>query len=238
MIAILPRVILLELSVALLIATPCLAAAPASAGRELAPVELIEKALPAGKTIKSASKAELVSAVCAAVRQERDSGAGMTLVAVAARPELAGDLVGAILRCATKIDCEYVSLIVSTAVTAQPGAATAISDAAIGRAPNCGESIQGAVRTATRSANSRPELTLASPPGQGALIGTRGGANEGFDPHEPLVLVCEDGTPRAVRQSEIDEFLRTHPGAVSGNCPPAAGTARTPVPAASPAVKQ
>ncbi len=196
------------------------AAAPASHSRDLSPAVLIEGALPAKKTIEEASKADLLSAVCAAVRKHRKSGAGITMAAAAARGEYASDIVGAVLRCAGKIDCEYVGAIVKAAVSIRPGAATAISDAAMARAPNCEQTIQAAVRAAARSEGDRVRTNSPSPAEPSPSIDTSADADEKFDPHEQLDLVCVNGTQRAVRESLLADFLRTNPGAVVGPCPP------------------
>jgi hypothetical protein len=50
------------------------------------------------------------------------------------------------------------------------------------------------------------------------LIGTSNGPDEGFDPHEQLNLVCDNGTQRAVRASQLNDFLRLNPGSLVGVC--------------------
>jgi hypothetical protein len=47
------------------------------------------------------------------------------------------------------------------------------------------------------------------------------GPDERFDPHEQLNLVCDDGTQRAVRASQLDDFLRSNPRSFNW-CLPAA----------------
>jgi len=212
--------------------------------REPSATELIADGLPARKTLKNASKQDVLSAICRAVRKRRTSAAAITSAAVAARRDLAGDIVGVVLRCSGKIDCELVSTVVSWAMEAQGNAIT-ISDAAIARAPNCAETIQRATRPRSVSEADRSGRAETSShgdhaervtptPARGAdvdpLIGTSAGADEGFDPLEPLTLVCDDGMQRALRVSLVDEFLRAHPGAVKGNCPPAELRAGRPTP--------
>ncbi len=208
------------------------AAAPMSISRDLSPAELIENGLPAKQTMKTASKSDFLSAICAAVRKNRKSGAEVTATAVEAREGLAGEIVGTVLRCGRGIDCAYVDAIVSAALKARPAAAITISDAATAKAPNCGETIQAAVRTAAQ------RDTAASPTEPSAPVGPRPEADEGFDPREPLVLVCADGAQRAIRKSLVEEFMTTHPGSYLGSCPPPASSpapSLTPTPHPAPA---
>lgn len=198
--------------------------APFSLGADPAPAKLIQKFLPSKKTIRSASKPEVLSAVCSAVRKNRKSGAPIASAAVTARSEFAGDIVAGVLRCAGKTDCDYVGSVVAAAFSARASAATSISDAAMARAPNCEENIQKAA-TASGNTESDAVATKDEPP----ATGTSAGTNEGFDPHEQLVPVCENGAQRAVRASQVDDFLRTHPASVSGRCPPTRGPSPSPV---------
>ena len=203
--------------------------APAARARELSPAELIEKALPARMTIEKASKSDLLSAVCTAVRKHRRSGVGITTASATARGEYAGEIVAAVLRCAGKVDCDYVGAIVKAGASVRPGTVTPISDAAMARAPKCGEAIEGAVRAAAQSEDLRAKANSASP--------SEKGMEEEFDPHEKLAVVCDDGLQRAVRQSQLADFLRSHTEAVVGPCPqtptptPLPSLAPTPPPA-------
>jgi hypothetical protein len=192
------------------------ALSPVALAREAAPADLITQQLPGRKTLQSASKSEFLGAVCAAVRKRRSAAAVITQAAVMARRESTGEIVGAVLRCGGKVNCESIGSIVAAA-TAAEGDPVIIADAAIAKMPNCAETIREATRRAAK-ANERaaPEPTAE----QGALIGTSNGPDEGFDPHEQLKLVCDDGTQRAVRASLLDEFIGSHPRAFAGTCPP------------------
>ncbi len=196
----------------------CLAAVPSSLGRDLPPAELIANGLPAKMTIEGARKSDLLSAVCSAVRKHRKSGAGITAAAVAARREWAGDIVGTVLRCAGRIDCEYVGAIVKAAVSARPEAATAMSDAAMARSPDCEEAIQAPVRAGAKSEDARVK-TSSPTPSEESHSRANAGMDEGFDPHERLSQVCDSGTQRVVRASQLADFLRSHPDAAMGPCP-------------------
>ena len=212
----------LEFVVLILAAALGLVAAPSSLSRDSSPADLVENALPAKVTMKNASKSDLLDAVCAAVRKNRKSAAGITSVAVTAHGEFAGEVVGTVLRCTRKTDCTYVGAVVAAAVKAQPASGTAISDAAMARAPNCSETIEAAVKAAAQS-----QAGPAAAAGAASPTGTRTGSEENFDPHEQLVLVCADNVERAIRQSLLGEFMHAHTGSFLGPCPP-------PTPALSP----
>ncbi|MEO7167443.1 MAG: hypothetical protein ABI787_10015 [Spartobacteria bacterium] len=205
----------------------CVLTLPPAFARALTPAEMIEKALPARKTMKSASKSEFLVAVCEVARKNRKTAAAITPVAIAARREYAGEIVGMILRCSGKLDCGFVVTIVAAAVGAD-GSTTEISDAAIARAPQCAEEIQVAAR---RGGAEAAGASKGPSPGE---PGTRTEVEEKFDPLEPLALVCDDGTQRAIRQGEVTEFLRAHPGSSLGSCQPTPTASATPAAVARP----
>ena len=123
-------------------------------------------------------------------------------------------------RVATEGHCELVGSIVAAAIAAEGDPAN-IANAAMAKAPNCGEAIRDASRSGAK-ASDRAQVAVA--PEQVPLIGTSNGPDEGFDPHEQLNLICDDGTQRAVRASQLDDFLRSNPGADIGVCHPPSKT--------------
>lgn len=190
--------------------------APTSPGLGLSPAEMIEGALPEKATLARAKKADLLSAICAVVHKDRSSGAAVASVAVAARGEAAGEIVATVLRCAEKIDCEDVGAIVEAAVAARPGVAKLIREAAKAQTPKCEDAIEAAARKQDDLAKTNSESAAEqNPAGSGSVV-----ASEEFDAREPLALVCDDGAPRTVRKSQMDDFLHSHPEAVAGPCPP------------------
>ena len=197
---------------------------------------MIQSGLSGKTTIKSADKAELLSAVCGAVQKSRSVAPAIASAAVTARPELASDIVATVLRCSGKINCEVVGSIVAAAVSADATLVATIGKAAIAGAPNCVETIQRTTRRLVNNDLDGDEPDAASPTEQAPLIGTSAGVDEGFDPLEALRLVCENGTPRAVRESQLKDFLDTHPGSFIGQCPPTPSPSptltATPLPAA------
>jgi hypothetical protein len=182
-------------------------------GRDPSPAELIQQGLSGRQTLKSASKVDLLSALCRAVRQRRTEAPAITSAAVTARPALAPEIVSRLLSCSGKLDCDFVGMIVSAAIGANNNAATAIGDAAVARAPNCADLVARLIKEAGRRAAGELE-----PSGTAANGSPDDAADVTFDPFESLILVCDNGTPRAIRQSLVDEFLHTHPGSFRGAC--------------------
>jgi hypothetical protein len=205
------------------------AALPAALGRDQTPKEMIQDGLPFAKTIESATKSEFLAAICTAVRRHRSVGASVTRVAVVARHDYAGEIVGTVLRCNAKRDCKYVRSIVAAAISADKSAATTIADAAIATAPDCADAIQNGVPRAASGGGDHPASDATGPDSQNPASSPSKDSDEGFDPHEQLTLVCDDGTQRTVRESQVDEYVRTHPGAFLGSCP----STPTPAPTAN-----
>jgi hypothetical protein len=148
------------------------AAAPLRSAENAPPAALIEAALPARVTIEKASKADLLSAICTAVRKHRKSSPGIAMAAAAARGEYAGAIVGTVLRCAGKIDCGGVGAIVKAAVSVRLGAATAIGDAAMALAPKCDQAIQAEVHAAAKSVD-RARTSSPNPAERGPICQPR-----------------------------------------------------------------
>ncbi len=186
--------------------------------RDPSPAELIQQGLSGRRTLKSANKVDLLSAVCRAVRQRRSEAPAITSAAVTVRPALTAEIVSRLLSCSGQLDCDFVVQIVSAAAAANNNALTAIGDAAVARAPNCADAVVRALKgTGRRPAPGSAKSNGATTNGPGAAA-----SEETFDPLESLVLVCDNGTPRAIRASLVDEFLNTHPGSIRGACPPKA----------------
>lgn len=187
---------------------------------------MIQAGLPAKKTMKNATKTEFLAAICAAVRKNRSAAATIAPAAISARREYIGEVVGTVLRCSVQSDCKLAGEVVAATVLAEGAAVTAIADAAIATAPDCGDAIQDAARRAASGPNNQADSNAVGSDNQSSLPGSGGGVSEGFDPRERLILVCGNGTQRTVRESQLDGYLASHPGSFVGSCPP------TPTPSA------
>jgi hypothetical protein len=194
---------------------------PRAHGRDLAPAEMIQAELPSGKIMRTANRGDLLFGVCRAVRKHEATASAITSTAVANRNEFAGPIVGTVLRCSGKNDCEFSGAIVAAAVAAAPNSARPVGEAALAQVPACAETI----RQATQSLVTRPQSNTALKPTspaeqQASSVTPSPSVTEHYDALEPLRLVCDEGTQRILRQSQVDDFLQTHPGAFLGRCQP------------------
>jgi hypothetical protein len=192
----------------------CFSTVSVARAREPTPTQRIQEGLPKRKTIKTAERKQLINAICRAVSRHRSAAPGIAAAGVGTRPELASEITATVLRCAGKIDCDFVAKIVGAAGQPNKVSRDAVADAALARAPDCAEAIDRALRPASKEPSPTPVKAENATP-----AGAKPNPDEGFDPFEPLRLVCDAGNQRALRASEVEEFLRTHPGAILGECP-------------------
>jgi len=201
------------------------ASSPMALGRLMSPTEMIEANLPPGIMLKTAAKPQFLTAVCGAVKSHRKDAPAIARVAVLAHRDYAGDIVATVVRCLGQQDCELTAMVVSAAVAARPDLASTITDAAIAVAPDCADAIQAALSGEGREAiepdgkESLPDIPAEGPPPTNVqpppFVGGGGG---GFSPQETVVLVCDNGRERRVRETQLGNFLDAHPGAVVGTC--------------------
>ena len=184
------------------------------AARTMTPAEMIQENLPPGKTMKNTPKPQFLSAVCAAVKRHRDASPEITKVATGVHREYAGDIVATVLRCGANVDCEFVGAVVRAAVRAAPDEASTIADAALAVVPDCADAIQ----QASNIPGEGPDNFGGGPTTQVPLPGSTGGGGGGINPEDQKLLVCDNGTQRTVRQSQLGGFLSSHPGSFVGTC--------------------
>jgi hypothetical protein len=100
---------------------------------------LVQSRLPAGKTMATATDAELLEAVCKAVRQSPAEVALVVKTAGRARKSLRADILCRSVRCAQKrsIDCTWVIEILRQWMSEDPENASRLSQTALECAPDC-----------------------------------------------------------------------------------------------------
>ena len=199
---------------------------PVALGRLMTATEMIEQGLPPGIVMKTASKPQFLTAVCAAVKEHRKAAPAIAETAVAAHQEYAGDIVATVVRCSNG-NCKLTGAIAAAARTAAPDFAVAIDDAAIAVAPDCTDAIQAATAHGGKEevgpgVENVPEQGLSnfdgSPPtNQPPFVGSVGGGG-GFDPNIATVLVCDNGIARFVPANLVARFIAKHPGSFVGAC--------------------
>ena len=201
---------------------------PVASARLMTPKEMIEAGLPPGIVMKTASKPQFLTAVCAAVKEHRKAAAAIAETAVTAHHEYAGDIVATVVRCSNG-NCELAGAIVAAAVSATPDDAVAIEDAAVAAAPDCADAIQAAtanVGHAGGPSQGGTTITSGAPPtNQAPFVGPIGGGG-GFDPNIATIQVCDNGIQRFIPANQLGGFLRTHPGSFVGACVVTPSTSR------------
>ncbi len=199
---------------------------PVAAARMMTATEMIEAGLPPGIMMKTASKPQFLTAVCAAVKDHRKAAPAIAETAVAAHKDYAGDIVATVVRCANG-NCELTAEIVGSAIASAPDSAVAIDDAAVAIAPDCADAIQAATSKssqgpheplAERTSDEEPS-DFGAPPltAQPVLLDTGGGGG-GSSPETVLVSVCDNGHDRRIASNAVPHFLATHPGSFVGRC--------------------
>lgn len=200
-----------------------IATMPAAQARTLTPTEMIQEGLPPGKTMRNANKPEFLSAVCAAVKKHRPEASQIARLAVMTHHEYSGDIVTTILRCGSSRDCAFVGTIVTAAIQVAPSEVSVIQDAALAIAPDCADAIQAATILDSKDAKDVGGIAAENPSyigpiSQVPLPGSVGGGGGGINPGEQIFMVCDNGTQRSIRASQLGAFLTSHPGSFVGSC--------------------
>ena len=120
--------------------------------REMTPAEMIQSKLPPAKTLVTASKPEVLFAVCGAIREWTNDAPKIVRTAAEAHKEFAGDIVATGIRClGDHPDCELAGGIVGAGLAANPAAASNIIDLALQLASDCHGAIEIAGRVGAAS---------------------------------------------------------------------------------------
>lgn len=155
------------------------ATAPVAKAKEITPTEMIQSKLPSTKTLVTAAKPEVLSAVCGAVRKWRNDAAQIVRTAAGARKEFAGPIVAEAIRCLREHpDCNITGQVVAAGLAADPEASATIMEQALELAPDCRAQIEQAAgggegegATATQSSNENPPPgTLGAGAGHQACV--------------------------------------------------------------------
>ena len=109
----------------------------------MTPARMVEANLPQGQTIATASKADLLSALCAAVKKNPKAAPQIARMVAASRPDLAKDIVRTVFRCLGDRDCNLLGRSLRAVISAVPGDASGLTTLAVELAPNCAPSFPG-----------------------------------------------------------------------------------------------
>lgn len=155
------------------------ATAPAAKAKEVTPTEMIQSQLPPTKTLMTAAKPAVLSAVCRAVRKWRNDAPQIVRTATGARSEFASDIVSEAIRClGERPDCHLTGQIVAAALAVHPDASATIVEQALQLAPDCHAAIERAAggRGAGEGGFSNQSSNQNAPPG--SLGGGAGGGHQ------------------------------------------------------------
>ena len=180
------------------------ATTPVAKARDMSPTEMIQAELPAGVTIASATKPQLLRAVCAAVRKHPAHAPQIARVAVNAHKPWTVDILRKVMQCLGHEDCGLLNRIVVVLQEETPEEAAALHDVFVQFAPNC---VGGGGGEEGNFNN--PPSNINPPPGS---AGAGAGRN--------LCLVCHNGHDLRIPCDQVAQFLRNHPGDFAGSCRP------------------
>jgi hypothetical protein len=197
--------------------------ATAAKAKEITPIEMIQSKLPQAKTLATATKPEVLSAICGAVGKWRNDAPEIVRTATGARKEMTGDIVAKGIRClgeqsdgnsvAAGPNCDLVGQIVNAGLGVNPEQASNIIDLAVQLAPDCREAVESAGTPAEGPGGlSNAPSNLNPPPGS---LGVGAGK---LDPQKSAVTICDNGQNVQVPASHKKSYMGAHPGSRLGAC--------------------
>ena len=198
------------------------AMAPEATAQEMmTPTAMVESFLrPAGTTIATASREQLLDAVCQAVKRWHRQAPQIGRATAEARPDLRREIFETVFRClgrdAKGIDCGLYDSVLDSFIAAFPRDAAMFTGLAVDLAPDCASAFGGPElgknvieSTPVDDGNfGQPPINVLPPPGS---IGGGGGSSN-------LVVICRNGRTIFVSPDRAEEILAEDPGATVGPC--------------------
>lgn len=191
------------------------ASSPNARGAQMTPAEMIQHKLPVNMTIATASDPQLLDAVCKAIKQWPKEAALIVRTAAGARQSLRSNILCMAIRCAREdkagIDCTWALDIVREWIKADPSLANQLTESIAQCAPECRDALQnlGSGAGEGEGAFGNPPSNINAPPGS-----TGGGAGGN------TCIVCHNGQEVQIACSDLQSYLRSHPGDTAGPCQP------------------
>lgn len=185
---------------------------PAAEAVEITPAQMIQSKLPQTKTLVSASKSEVLAAVCAAIRKWQEESPQIVRTAAGARREFASDIVKEGLHCLSSHgNCDLIGQTVAAGISVNPEQASNIIDLAVEIAPNCRGAIETAGTPSEGPETATTSLTnLNPPPGSPGNSAVTGNTNS--------VTICDNGQNVQIARDQESSYLASHPGSRTGAC--------------------
>ncbi len=183
-----------------LISSVWIAALPAAS---MTPAEMIQSKLPPNTTIATATDAQLLEAVCQAVRQWPKEARLIVRTAAGARKSIRTDILCMAARCLRErnsLECGWIRDVLHEWIKAEPSLANQLTESVMECVPECRE-MKG------EGEFGNPPNNINPPPGS---VGGGAGGN--------ICIVCHNGSEIQVACDDVEEFLRHHPGDTAGPC--------------------
>jgi hypothetical protein len=182
---------------------------PTSMAQGNSPIRSVEANLPRGQTIAGANKADLLSALCAAVKKNPNQAPQIARMVAAARPEMARDILRTVFQCLGNKDCNLLGRTLRGVIAAVPNDASGLTSLAVELSPDCAGSFPGGGPGGGGEGNFEQGPGNQNPPP--GSIGAGGGQGN-------VVAVCFQGTTRFLSPGGAEDFINSHPGATVGAC--------------------
>jgi hypothetical protein len=177
-------------------------------GARVTPAEMIQSKLPPNTTIGTATDPQLLEAVCQAVKQWPREAQNIVRTATGARKSLRADILCTAIRCLREInalDCTWVVDVVRDWIKADPSEANRLTELIIDCAPECRDPLQALLIGIGNFTN--PPTNINAPPGS---VGGGAGGN--------VCIVCHNNQEIQVACSDLENYLRNHPGDTAVAC--------------------
>ena len=171
---------------------------------------LVEEELPRGQTVANAGKADLLSAICAAVRKNRNQAPQIARLLAQARPDLAKDILRTVFRCLGTDDCRLLGRVLRAINEAVPGDASEHTSIAVGLAPDCAPTFPGPGGGGPDDGGNFGQGPGNQNPPPGTIGGGGGQGN--------VVAICHNGRTIFVSPQGAENHLRVHAGDTLGPC--------------------
>ena len=176
-------------------------------------IRSVEAELPQGKTLRTATKDELLSALCKAIRKQPNNAPQYVRVTSQARRQWSRDIIRTAFECVGTGNCGLFGRILRSVIGLYPDDATMLTEFAIGLAPDCAGAFGG--RGGGTDPGDDGEGNFGPPPGnQNPPPGSVGGGGGQGN----VVGICHNGRTIFVSPQGAENHLRTHLGDTLGPC--------------------
>jgi hypothetical protein len=169
----------------------------------------VQDNLPRGQTVANASKADLLAAVCAAVKKNPNQAPQIARLLAEARPDLAKDILRTVFRCLGNDDCRLLGRVLRGVNEAVPSQASENTSLALELSPDCAGAFPGTGGGGDDGGNFGQGPANQNPP-PGTIGGGGGQGN--------VVAICHNGNTIFVSPQGAQNHLKAHSGDSLGPC--------------------